>query len=50
MANNGDTGDPYGSILYPRVFGSGGGSHGGSGGGILELDIKTTLEVDGKNV
>lgn len=48
-ANGGKTGSPHGSILYPKEFGSGGGgTHGGRGGGILELQIKATLEVDGK--
>jgi hypothetical protein len=48
VSNGGTPGSPYGSILYPTDFGSGGGgSQGGKGGGFLELEIRGSLVVDG---
>ncbi|XP_033640829.1 uncharacterized protein LOC117301055 [Asterias rubens] len=39
---------PYGNLLYPGAFGSGGaGPRGGIGGGILNIDVKGILRVDG---
>jgi hypothetical protein len=44
-------GMPYGSILAPRDFGSGGGSHfvnpGGTGGGAIKLHVLGTLTLGG---
>ncbi|XP_038052472.1 uncharacterized protein LOC119725183 [Patiria miniata] len=39
---------PYGNMLYPASFGSGGaGSRGGIGGGILDIAVDGILRVDG---
>ena len=44
------TGSPYGLFNAPVQFGSGGGgSCGGAGGGVLSIDIKQTLSVEGKS-
>lgn len=41
-------GAPYGLLHNPKMFGSGGGgSHGGAGGGKIELWIKETIVVEG---
>lgn len=46
--NGANPGRPYGSIVHPNDFGSGGGgSQGGKGGGMLELEIEKSLVVDG---
>ena len=48
VSNGGAPGSPYGSIIHPTDFGSGGGgSQGGKGGGFLEIEIRGTLIVDG---
>jgi hypothetical protein len=48
VSSGGTPGSPYGSIIYPTDFGSGGGgSQGGRGGGFLELEIRGALVVDG---
>ncbi|XP_071506021.1 uncharacterized protein [Diadema antillarum] len=39
---------PYGSVYWPRDFGSGGaGADGGIGGGMLHIIVEDTLRVDG---
>ena len=36
---------PYGNLYYPRDFGSGGDGNGGTGGGVLTIDVFDTLQV-----
>ena len=36
---------PYGNMYYPRDFGSGGDGSGGTGGGVLKIDVAVTLQV-----
>ena len=43
------TGSPYGMFNAPLQFGSGGSSCGGAGGGVLSLDIKQILNVEGNS-
>ena len=44
------TGQPYGKLLEPDMFGSagGGGTIGGGGGGILRMNVTGVLQIDGE--
>ena len=47
-ANGRIVGTVYGHVYEPEHFGSrGGGSSGGKGGGILKINVRGTLKVDG---
>ena len=44
---NGGGGAAYGSLTQPTELGSGGADGGNPGGGAIELDVATTLQMDG---
>ena len=44
------TGQPYGKLIEPDMFGSagGGGANGGEGGGVIRMNVTGVLQIDGE--